>query len=93
MLDEKVRMSIISWTDLLSELENVSSSVTPDSVPDIRQLMGYCNQLDSDAFVTFAENDLSIENATKEQRYYRILDSFVTEIKKAERYHVDLSYP
>lgn len=90
-VDGKVRMGIISWTELLSELENVASSIAPDSVPDIRQLIGYCNQLDSDAFVPFVENDLSIENAIKEQRYYKILDSLVAEIKKEEKYHVDLS--
>lgn len=91
-IEDKVRIGIVSWSELLVELECSAGNVATESIPDIRQLIGYCNQLDSDAFVPFVENDLSIEVANKEQRYYRVLDSFVTELKKEERFHVDLSH-
>lgn len=71
-----VRMSITTWNDVLSRLSDVALNNTIDQM-DIKQLQGYCNQLDSEAFIPFDELDFGIENAIKMDRHTRLIDEVV----------------
>ena len=69
-----VKMAIITWTEIIELLKQVASSVDIAFSADIQQLEGYCNQLDSDAFIPFVEEDLSANVAKMEERYYMVVD-------------------
>lgn len=71
---EGVRMAIITWAEILELLKQVAASVDVAFLADIQQLEGYCNQLDSDAFIPFTSEDLSAEIAKKEERYFMVVD-------------------
>ena len=58
-------------------LETVAASVDIAFSADIAQLKGYCNQLDSDAFIPFSDQDLSAGEAKKVERYYQVIDEVI----------------
>ena len=72
-----IRLAIITWGEIIDLLKLVASSVDVAFTPDIIQLEGYCNQLDSDAFIPFSAEDLSAEMAKKGERYYQIVDEII----------------
>lgn len=69
-----IRLAIITWIEIIEMLEQVASSVDVKYTADISQLKGYCNQMDSDAFIPFTAEDLSAEMAKRGERYYQIID-------------------
>ena len=70
-------MGIITWTEILNLLNKVASSAAIEYSADISQLEGYCNQLDSEAFIPFDAVDLSAEMAIKADRYYQVIDEVI----------------
>lgn len=76
-----VRMGILSWNEVLTKLENVSESVSPESLADIKQLRGYCSQLESETFAPFVEEELSIESALRIEKHYKVLDEIVDSLR------------
>lgn len=72
-----INLAIITWTEIIELLKQVASSVAVGFSSDIAQLEGYCEQLDSEAFIPFSAEDLSAEMANKGERYYQILDEIV----------------
>lgn len=76
-----VRMGITTWKAVLDYLEQVSITNAPAVVSDIKQLQGYCAQLDSEAFIPFTEEDLGADVAIKNERHYRLLDELVNALK------------
>lgn len=76
-----VRMGITTWKAVLDYLEQVAITNAPAVVSDIKQLQGYCAQLDSEAFIPFAEEELGIDVAIKFERHYRLLDELVNALK------------
>lgn len=89
-LDSNIRLGITTWKDLLNDLEQVALSNAVNSVPDIKQLQGYCDQLDSEAFIPFNEEDFGIDVAMKAERPYRLLDALVEAIKQEPNHDVSL---
>lgn len=77
VLVDGIKLSIITWTEIIELLKQVASSVDMEFLSDVMQLEGYCNQLDSDAFVPFTDVDLSADVAKKEERYYMVLDEVI----------------
>lgn len=75
-----IHMSIITWTEILNKLSDSALMNNIDSM-DIKELRGYCDKLDSDAFVPFDESDFGIDNGIKERRHVRLLDEIVTALK------------
>lgn len=69
-----MRLAIITWSEIIDILKQVASSLDVSFTPDIIQLEGYCNQLDSDAFIPFSADDLSADMAKRGERYYQVLD-------------------
>ena len=72
-----IKMGIITWTEILNLLNKVASSAAIEYSADISQLEGYCNQLDSEAFIPFDAVDLSAEMAIKADRYYQVIDEVI----------------
>lgn len=69
-----INMSIVSWGDILDVLYEIACESARESKSDLEQLRGYCNQLDSDAFIPFTDDDFSPEMAKKAMQYYQVVD-------------------
>ncbi len=72
-----IKLGIITWTEVIHLLNKFASSVAIAFSADIAQLEGYCNQLDSEAFIPFSAEDLSAEVANKADRYYQVIDEVI----------------
>ncbi len=72
---DKVRMSIVTWGEIINALRRVSASEAPEALPDIHQLDGFCRMMDSEAFIPFSSEDFGPINAVKEERHYQVLDT------------------
>ncbi len=72
-----IKMGIITWTEIIELLKQVSSSTEIQYSSDVKQLEGYCSQIDSEAFIPFTAEDLSAEMASKAERYYQIIDEVI----------------
>lgn len=69
-----VRLTIISWAEIIEQLQDVAAASATEYSSDIQQLKGYCEQMDSDAFIPFRSEDLTAEEAKKAERYYKVVD-------------------
>ncbi len=69
-----IKLAIITWNEIISLLNRVAASVAISYSADIAQLEGYCNQLDSEAFIPFSAVDISALSANKAERYYQVVD-------------------
>jgi len=72
-----VKLALITWSEVLELLKQVAGSVDTAYSSDVAQLEGYCNKMDSDAFIPFVAGDLSAETARKAERYYDVLDEVI----------------
>lgn len=75
-----VRMSIITWSEIIEKLRSVASSVAVASLSDIDQLDGFCKLMDDSSFIPFKEEDFGPENARREERHYQVLDTVVSKL-------------
>lgn len=73
-----IPMAAITWAEVLEQLRHVAAACAVESLSDIQQLEGYCNQMDSDAFVPFQAEELTAEMAKKVSRLYDIVDQVIT---------------
>lgn len=78
---DSIRMSIVTWGEIIEALQRVASAEAQDSLPDIYQLDGFCRMMDSDAFIPLSLDDLGPEKARGEERYYRILDELIESLR------------
>ena len=81
-----VKLSITTWSEIINILKQVAAAVDISFTADIAQLEGYCNQMDSDAFMPFSAEDLSAERAKMEERYYAVTDELF-ELLMADKSH------
>lgn len=72
-----IRLCIFTWAEILEHLRRVASESALDLISDINQLVGYCDQMDSEAFVPFKDEDLSAKVAKLADRYYSIVDETI----------------
>lgn len=70
-----IRMSILTWNDIIEALRHVASSEAQNSLQDIYQLDGFCKLMDEEAFIPFSTEDFGPINAIREERYYQVLDA------------------
>jgi len=75
-----IKLAITTWAEILGLLKQVASTADTAFVPDIIQLEGYCNQMDSDAFIPFTATDLSAKMAKLGERYYSIIDEVIEQL-------------
>lgn len=72
-----INMAITSWAEILELLSKTASSVAVELLADIKQLEGYCSQMDSEAFIPFSPEELSAENAKRSERFYDVIDETI----------------
>ena len=75
------RMSIISWSEIIAELLRVATERHPEMIGDLRQLEGFCNKVESEAFIPFDDDDFSIQTARNIDRYYEVVDQVFSILK------------
>ena len=90
-LNDSVHLGITTWKDVLSDLEQIASGYAIDCVPDIKQLQGYCEQLNREAFIPFNAEDFGIDRAMKAERPYILLDALVEALKNDPDHNVRLN--
>lgn len=76
-----VHMAIMTWAEVVELLKNADSAAGKKYAADIYQLEGYCAQMDMDAFIPFATEDLTIETAKKAEQYYTVVDETVERLR------------
>ncbi len=74
-----INMAIVTWGELIKTLMNTAQSVVDILIPDIKQLEGYCDLMDEEAFIPFKPEELTALNAKKAQRFYTVVER-VTEL-------------
>ena len=79
-----VRMSILTWSEIIESLRDVASAEAIDALPDLHQLDGFCKMMDREAFIPFSTEDFGPENAIREERHYQVLDS-VFDLLRADK--------
>lgn len=70
-----VRMAVISWQEIIAELMRVATVKDPEKIGDLRQLQGFCDKVESDAFVPFRPEEFGSNEAKKIDRYYEVVDA------------------
>lgn len=89
-INNSIRLGITSWKAVLSELEQAAMATAINCVPDIKQLQGYCDQLDNEAFIPFDVEDFGVDYAMKAERPFVLLDALVDAIKNEPNHEVSL---
>lgn len=79
-----VKLAITTWSEILTLLKQVATATDNTFVPDIIQLEGYCNKMDSDAFIPFTATDLSAKMARMGERYYSVVDEVIDQLVAKE---------
>lgn len=72
-----VNMTVLSWEEVLHNLTQTANAKEKDSLADIEQLKGYCEQIQSESFVPFRSEDLGADEAKKYERLMYIVDRVV----------------
>lgn len=70
-------MAVVSWEEIIGILKMTANSDQKESIADIEQLEGYCEQIMNEAFIPFKEEDLGGVTARKYERYMYIADRLV----------------
>jgi len=78
-----ISMAIISWNEILTELQRIAVASVPESLSDLNQLDGYCKEMDMEAFIPFSSEELGAITAQKQQRYAQVI------IKTMDLIHAD----
>ena len=78
---DDVRMSIITWDEILDKLRQTASSLDVSALSDIGQLEGFCRMMDDNAFIPFSDEDMGPELARREERHYQIPDAVVEHLR------------
>ena len=69
-----VAMTVISWAEIIEILRRTAASSAVEALPDIAQLSGFCEMMDSTAFIPFSSEDMGPEIARREERYFQVID-------------------
>jgi hypothetical protein len=74
---DAVNMVIVSWEEILTNLTRTADAVEKSALADIEQLSGYCEQIVSNAFIPFKEEELGANEAKKFEQLLYILDRVI----------------
>ena len=85
VLVDGIAMAIITWDEILRELERIAAVNVPEMLSDLNQLDGYCKEMDMEAFIPFTSEELGAITARKQRRYSQVL------IETTNRIHADKS--
>jgi len=83
-----IRMGIISWNEVLEVLTQTAAERDPDMLTDLKQLVGFCHEVETNEFIPFKEEDFGADVAKSMDRYYIVIDDIIDLLFKQTRYHV-----
>ncbi len=69
-----IALAVLSWGEVIATLKSTAESLHLTVLSDIDQLAGFCEMMDSTAFIPFSPEDFGPENARKEERHFTVLD-------------------
>ena len=72
-----INMTVISWEEVLLTLTQTANAKEKSSLADIDQLKGYCEQIESESFAPFREEELGAYEAKKYERLMYIVDRVI----------------
>ena len=84
-----IRMSIISWQEILAALQVYASEHDPERLGDVKQLDGLCAMMESEAFVPLGPEDFGAEVARNIERYYKAFEETYKKVKANKTIEVD----
>ena len=82
-----VRMSIISWSEVLEALKSAARDRDPGMQGDIQQLDGFCHEIENSEFIPFKEADLGADVAKRLDGYNMVVDSVTDLLLKQDVFH------
>ena len=88
---DAVNMAIVSWEEILANLTRTADAVEKSALADIEQLSGYCEQIASNAFIPFKEEELGAKEAKKYEQLMYILDRVVDVMLADKRVEASVS--
>ena len=53
-----IAMSVLSWAEIIETLRRTAASSAVEALPDIAQISGFCEMMDSTAFIPFSSEDM-----------------------------------
>jgi len=84
-----VAMALVTWAQVIEGLQRVASSVAVESLFDISELEGFCEMMDSTAFIPFRAEDLSPDVQRSEERYFQVIDRLCEMLKANKAINAD----
>ena len=72
-----IRLGIVSWNTIITELYRNASTNAQEYLADIKQLDGYCEKIEDSAFLPFESNECGSDVALKIERYYEVIDATI----------------
>ena len=85
-----IRLGIVSWNTIITELYRNASTNAQEYLADIKQLDGYCEKIEDSAFLPFESNDFGSDVARKIERYYEVIDATIDQLTADEHLHTSL---
>ncbi|MBN1184069.1 MAG: hypothetical protein JXB49_17375 [Bacteroidales bacterium] len=75
-----------TWPQILEPVkDHLSQSKEYELLSDINQIIGFCEKIDTTAFLPIINDDLSPKYARRINSYYDVIDKVVEELKKHKR--------
>lgn len=84
-----IAMAIITWAQVIETLQRTAASVAVEALFDISELDGFCEMMDSTAFLPFKAEDLSSDVARSEERYFQVIDRLCEMLKANKTINAD----
>lgn len=72
-----VNMTVLSWEEVILTLTQTANAKEKESLADIEQLKGYCEQIESESFTPFRSEELGAYEAKKYEKLMYIADRVV----------------
>lgn len=85
-----IAMTVLSWAEVIETLRKTAVAVSVEMLADIEQLAGFCQMMDSSAFIPFSSEDLGPDNARREERNYQVIDRLLDVIVANKDLHASI---
>jgi hypothetical protein len=83
--DGNIHLMVKTWNEILATIKlHLVQNNEQLLISDIDQVIGFCDTIDSNAFLPLQSDDLSPKYAKRIKSYYDLIDKVVDELKKRE---------
>jgi hypothetical protein len=85
LFDANKYLMVKTWNEILGTIKlHLVQNNEQSLISDIDQIIGFCNTIDSNAFLPLQSDDLSPKYAKRINSYYDLIDKLVDELRKRE---------